>query len=514
MAANSVDSSQIVSGAVDFDHLADVVDEDNMVSNSATKLATQQSIKAYVDSLISGLDLKESVVVSSTADLAGTYNNGAGTYTASGNGAFPAMDGFTADEEDMRILLKDQGDGEENGVYDLTTVGDAGNPWVLTRSSDFNANAEFNGAPFVLVENGTVNGAHGFVCTNMTAVTLGTTAITFNQFSAPGQDSVAGDGLAMSGNVLSLDLNELGNETSIAQADFVPMVDAGDSGSEKITFSNFEDQIFANVTTANLDVVIAAGGGATIQNDKVVTAKILDANVTLAKVENVASARLIVGNASSRPAAVDVTGDVTIGNSGVTAIGNNKVLTGMINDANVTLAKVENVTSAQFIVGSAGNRPVAVTMSGDATLANDGEVTIAATAVQASMLNADVAPVDGGILFNNGALKLNIVKKEFLGSAGANSTINKTGGTVNTTLFDSGDLQASTAGATQYSQVFMNGLLQRGRVKLSAENLVNGDGDDLEGGTIDYVWDADSEVLHFLRTDIAATDEILVFFAG
>ena len=52
----------------------------------------------------------------------------------------------------------------------------------------------------------------------------------------------AGDGLSgggSSGGVsLALDLNELGTETSIAQADFIAMVDATDNGSEKITFSN------------------------------------------------------------------------------------------------------------------------------------------------------------------------------------------------------------------------------------------------------------------------------------
>ena len=36
-------------------NISDVLDEDNMASNSATKLATQQSIKAYVDTAISGV---------------------------------------------------------------------------------------------------------------------------------------------------------------------------------------------------------------------------------------------------------------------------------------------------------------------------------------------------------------------------------------------------------------------------------------------------------------------------
>lgn len=45
----------IGAGAVDFAMISDTVDEDNMSSNSATKLPTQQSVKAYVDAEITGV---------------------------------------------------------------------------------------------------------------------------------------------------------------------------------------------------------------------------------------------------------------------------------------------------------------------------------------------------------------------------------------------------------------------------------------------------------------------------
>jgi len=62
-------------------------------------------------------------------------------------------------------------------------------------------------------------------------------------------------------HTLSLDLSELGTETTIAQGDFIAMVDITDNGSQKITFSNLEDEIFGNVSG---DITIAAGGLATI----------------------------------------------------------------------------------------------------------------------------------------------------------------------------------------------------------------------------------------------------------
>ena len=42
-------ATTIAAGAVDFAMIADTIDEDNMASDSATKLPTQQSVKAYAD---------------------------------------------------------------------------------------------------------------------------------------------------------------------------------------------------------------------------------------------------------------------------------------------------------------------------------------------------------------------------------------------------------------------------------------------------------------------------------
>ena len=67
-------------------------------------------------------------------------------------------------------------------------------------------------------------------------------------------------------HTLSIDLNELTTETTIADDDFIAMVDATDSGSGKITFENLEDAIFASVSG---DVLIAEDGTSTIQANSV-----------------------------------------------------------------------------------------------------------------------------------------------------------------------------------------------------------------------------------------------------
>ena len=96
----------------------------------------------------------------------------------------------------------------------------------------------------------------------------------------------AGDGLSGGGDTgaltLALDLNELGTETSIAQADFIAMVDATDNGSEKITFSNLEDTIFGNVSSG---ATIAAGGALTLANTSV-TNGMLAGSIANAKLSN------------------------------------------------------------------------------------------------------------------------------------------------------------------------------------------------------------------------------------
>ena len=64
-----------------------VLDEDNMASNSATQLATQQSIKAYVDSSISTAENNDTTITvgNTSAVVSDTGSNGAFTVTADGN---------------------------------------------------------------------------------------------------------------------------------------------------------------------------------------------------------------------------------------------------------------------------------------------------------------------------------------------------------------------------------------------------------------------------------------------
>jgi hypothetical protein len=68
----------------------------------------------------------------------------------------------------------------------------------------------------------------------------------------------------------------------------------------------------------------------------------IDAAAAIAhtKLANITAGRVLLGNASNVPTATELTGDVTVSNTGVTSIAANAVVTADIADANVTAAKL------------------------------------------------------------------------------------------------------------------------------------------------------------------------------
>jgi len=176
-----------------------------IVSLADPTSAQDAATKAYVDAQSQGLNILTPARVKTTAALSVTASgSGIGkTLTATSNGAI-SIDGVALSLND-RVLVDEQSGGTsvDNGVYTVTTVGDGGNPFVLTRATDFDENAEVISGSFIFVTEGAVNANCGHVLVTANPITVDTTAQTWEQFSGAGQFE-AGAGLTKTGNVVDV----------------------------------------------------------------------------------------------------------------------------------------------------------------------------------------------------------------------------------------------------------------------------------------------------------------------
>lgn len=139
--------------------------------------------KAYVDSISAGVNPHASVKVAT-----------AGPITLSGT---QTIDGVAVNIGD-RVLVKDQGSQEQNGVYIA-----ASGAW--TRASDFDGSpsSEVVSGDLLFVESGTVNANTSWVLITSGTITVGTTGLVFSLFSKAGELD-AGAGLSKTGSVLNV----------------------------------------------------------------------------------------------------------------------------------------------------------------------------------------------------------------------------------------------------------------------------------------------------------------------
>jgi hypothetical protein len=161
------------------------VTEDQAAQGVADNITTLAAISG--SETLHGKNQKPSAAAATTTTLpACTYANGSSgvgaTLTGNSNGALAAQDGITLVAM-QKLLVKDQASGLQNGLYELTTVGDGSNPFVLTRVTAMDVTGEYVGAS-VYIEGGTVNAGRHYSVTNTTAPVVGTDAINFKQSAA------------------------------------------------------------------------------------------------------------------------------------------------------------------------------------------------------------------------------------------------------------------------------------------------------------------------------------------
>ena len=185
----------------------------NKITGAGDPTAAQDlATKSYVDTIAAaGLHYHDPVRVEKEGNLAATYNNGASgvgaTLTNSGTQAALVIDGITMVVAD-RVIVYEQTDATQNGIYTVTNIGSGSTNWVLTRATDADSYAPSDpdslgqGDAF-FVQEGTLGAGETYVMNTEGTITFGTTDITFAQVSSA-QVYVGGTGVTIAGTDISI----------------------------------------------------------------------------------------------------------------------------------------------------------------------------------------------------------------------------------------------------------------------------------------------------------------------
>ena len=227
--------------------VADVSLNGNKITGLGDPVSAQDAAtKAYVDAAANGLDVKESVRVTTTADI--TLEN------------LQTVDGVSLAAGD-RVLVKNQTTASENGIYDVVD----GGAWTRSADADNAPGAEVTPGMFTFVEEGSTYADAGFVLQTSGTIVLDTTDLSFVQFSGAGQ-VIAGGGLTKTGNQLDVVTADTGR--IVVNADSIDLATHGTAG----TYNGLTVDAYGRVSSFVQ--------GTTLADYSIVDAQPLDATLT------------------------------------------------------------------------------------------------------------------------------------------------------------------------------------------------------------------------------------------
>lgn len=264
-------STLLPAGALGTAALLPVDTDVNMVANSDSLLATQKATRTYVQRKLAVKSYKSPGATAATAAALPACTATTTVLTASANGPLPAQDTVTLVAGDA-LLVKDQADATQNGIYAVTQAGDAGTPWILTRRTDANGGTKILGATITVLTGATYDN-HQFTCTADPPIVVGTTALNW-------QDNGDVSGLpatSYQGDETSIHLDTAtGTFSAILDTDGTMAADSdtvipsqkavktyvdahGGGGGDMLAANNLSD--VADVATARSNLGVPAGSG-------------------------------------------------------------------------------------------------------------------------------------------------------------------------------------------------------------------------------------------------------------
>ena len=295
--------------------------------------------KNYVDALKQSLTVRDSVRAATTGNI-----------TLSGTQTIDDVVLVVGD----RVLVKDQTTGSQNGIY----VVSAG---AWSRAADADTSPEITPGLFFFVAEGTANGDNGYVLTTNAPIVLGTTPLTFTQFSGAGQVT-AGAGLTKNGNTIDVGgtasrITVNANSVDIA-ADYV--------GQTSIV-------TLGTVTTGtwSANTILANRGGTGFSSYTVGDILYADTTSTLGKLAGVAVGNaLISGGTSAAPSwgkiglTTHITGTLAVGNGGTGATSLSGVIIGNGGSAMTAIASTTALQVLRVNSGGTGYEFATVSFGG------------------------------------------------------------------------------------------------------------------------------------------------------
>lgn len=311
--------------------------------------------KAYVDGIATGLDVKAPVRFATTTTLPAYTASGTpdgDILTADANGAFGTTDGVSPVVNDY-VLVKDETSTNQkyNGIYEITTLGDGSNPWVLTRRDDADADAEVGSGMFVFVEEGTLNGGTGWVLTTDDPITLGTSLLVFAQFSGA-SNITAGRGIVQSGSTFHFSqasdytTNALFYATGattvapLSPGSQYNVLKAGASGLP--TWGALDLNQTGTAVQGQLGVVNGGTGVASLTDGGILLGS---GTAAVTVTSRPSTAQILIGQSSGDPALHAISGDATMSATGVLTLAANSISDAKLRDS-AALSVIGNATNA------------------------------------------------------------------------------------------------------------------------------------------------------------------------
>ena len=342
-------------------------------NTSAAVLSTQYN-GVSVANITSNTGLSQSVRV----------NSGQGaTLTNAGANAALVIDGVTVNTND-RVLIYNQTQGYENGVYVVTVPGDAGNAWVLTRAADMNTYipdniAGVDAGDYFFVQEGDSGAGESYVMTAPVGpLILGLDTLTFTQFSASQVYSAnTNAGLNLQGTIFSAKIDsdttyfDPGGNIAVRPGANLVTPNIGDATGNSLTLSGNGLISAANITlSGNVSAsgVVANVSGATAVFSGNVTGGNINTSGDIGVQGNVNAGNVNVANA--------------ISSASITASGNITANTVLANIDGVTATFTGNVTANTFFGDLVGNITGNIDAGGANTTVqfNDDDVLAGSTA--------------------------------------------------------------------------------------------------------------------------------------